>query len=210
MQASLIVGFGLIALTLVAVPGPDWAYVVGVGAPHGRVPAAVTGLLLGYVGITAVVAAGLGPLIAGSAVALTALTLGGAAYLLQLGVRLLRGAARAGFAPSTGSGPGSRWHYVVRGAGTSALNPKGLLLFVAVLPQFTRPGDAWPVPLQLAALGGVFILGCAAIYLPLGYGFGRLVAARPAAARATTTVAGVAMIAIALGLLAEHVVSALR
>ena len=61
----------------------------------------------------------------------------------------------------------------------SALNPKGLLIFLSILPQFTRTASGWPLPMQLAALGGVFIAICALFYLPLGHAASRVLGARP-------------------------------
>jgi threonine/homoserine/homoserine lactone efflux protein len=45
------------------------------------------------------------------------------------------------------------------------LNPKGLLLFFAILPQFVVPKAAWPVPMQLAALGVFHVAACSVVYL---------------------------------------------
>ena len=87
--------------------------------------------------------------------ALIALTVAGSGYLLYVGVRTVRGAAAPG-ARQQAPGPaaGQLW----RGAWVSAVNPKGLLIFLSILPQFTRPATGWPVPVQLAVLGGVFVL----------------------------------------------------
>jgi threonine/homoserine/homoserine lactone efflux protein len=207
MEASAVLGFALIALTLVVVPGPDWAYVLAVGARDHVVAQAVGGLLLGYAAITAVVVAGIGPLVAGSSLALTVLTLCGAAYLVQLGMRVLRSPVHLGFGDPQARGARRPMHYLMRGAGTSALNPKGLLLFLSILPQFTRPAAGWPVPLQLAALGGIFMAACACVYLPLGYASDRVLGARPGAARVTTKVAGAAMVIVGLVLLGERLVA---
>jgi threonine/homoserine/homoserine lactone efflux protein len=56
----------------------------------------------------------------------------------------------------------------VTGVGVSGLNPKALLVFVALLPQFVRPGAAWPVALQLAVLGLIFTALVGAFYPVLG------------------------------------------
>ena len=55
-----------------------------------------------------------------------------------------------------------------RGIGVSGLNPKGLLVFLAVLPQFAAPHGAWPLAVQLGVLGLVFTLICAGFYLSMG------------------------------------------
>jgi threonine/homoserine/homoserine lactone efflux protein len=85
MELSAVVGFALIAFTLIVVPGPDWAYILAAGARDHVVIPAVAGLIAGYAAITAVVAVGVGPLVAGSSTALLVLTVGGAAYLIYLG-----------------------------------------------------------------------------------------------------------------------------
>ena len=204
MELSAVLGFAVIALTLVVVPGPDWAYVLAAGARDRVVAPVVGGILLGYVAVTAVVVAGVGPLVAAVPMALVALTVGGAAYLMYLGVQTLRspGHVQAG---STAPLAASPLRYLARGVGVSALNPKGLLIFLAILPQFTDAGRGWPVPVQLATLGGIFIAICALFYLSLGHAANRVLGARPGLARATTKVAGMAMIFVGVGLLAERV-----
>ncbi|MGZ4476880.1 MAG: LysE family translocator, partial [Nocardioides sp.] len=60
MEMSAVLGFAAIALTMIAVPGPDWAYVLGVGARDRVLVPAVGGLMVGYVLITLVVSVGVG------------------------------------------------------------------------------------------------------------------------------------------------------
>jgi threonine/homoserine/homoserine lactone efflux protein len=91
--------------------------------------------------------------------------------------------------------------------GVSALNPKGLLLFLALLPQFTNPRWSWPLAAQLAFLGLVFMVTCAAFYLCLGTFARRILHDRPAAARAVTRFSGAAMTVIGALLLAERLIS---
>ena len=45
---------------------------------------------------------------------------------------------------------------LVRGIGVSGLNPKGLLVLLALLPQFANPRGSWPLSAQLGLLGLVF------------------------------------------------------
>ncbi|MDH2415832.1 LysE family translocator [Nocardioides sp. CER19] len=206
MPASAVLGFALVAFTLIMVPGPDWAYILAAAVRDRVVLPAVGGLLLGYAAVTLVVSAGVGSLVAGSSTALLVLTVGGAAYLVHLGTKALRSRAEIGHGGPEMVAGASPLRYVVRGAGVSALNPKGLLLFLSVLPQFTRPSAGWPVAVQLATLGAVFIAACATFYFPLGYASDRVLGARPGAARATTRIAGVAMVVVGLALLAERVV----
>ena len=91
--------------------------------------------------------------------------------------------------------------------GVSALNPKGLLLFLALLPQFTNRHWSWPLAVQLGFLGLVFMLTCAVFYLCLGSFARKALRSRPAAARAVARFAGVAMIVIGALLLCERLIS---
>jgi threonine/homoserine/homoserine lactone efflux protein len=91
----------------------------------------------------------------------------------------------------------------------SGLNPKGLLLFLAVLPQFTHRAGGWPLPLQFAALGGIYIAITALFYLPLGFTADRVLGARPRVAQLTTRIAGVAMLIVGAALIVERAVQTL-
>lgn len=75
----------------------------------------------------------------------------GAAYLVWLGIATL---ARPS-APTAGAEASAGWwlRRAVKGAGISGLNPKALLLFPALLPQFIAQGATWPVAAQIALLG---------------------------------------------------------
>lgn len=210
MEPAAVLAFAAIAFTLVVVPGPDWAFVLAAGT-HDRVVApAVGGLMAGYALITLLVAAGVGPLVAGLPLALTGLTVAGAGYLVHLGVRTLRGTGRVGDVDAYAVTASSPARYFIRGVGVSALNPKGLLIFLSVLPQFTRNAGGWPPPAQLATLGGVFVLIVALFYLPLGYAAERILGVRPHVARITTYVAGTAMVLVGVALLVERLVEAAR
>lgn len=201
---SAILGFAAIAFTLIVVPGPDWAYILAAGARDHVVLPVVGGVMVGYAVITAIVVVGVGPLVAALPGALIALTITGSGYLIYLGVRTLRSSGHidsGGTGVALASSPG---HYFTRGVGVSALNPKGILIFVSILPQFTRTAERWPLPVQFAILGGVYILITAAVYLPLGYAADRVLGARPRVAQVTTKVAGMAMILVGLGLLLER------
>src|SRR4051812_115145 len=89
MAWGSVLAFWLVALLLIVVPGADWAFIVGAGLRGRSVLPAVGGLVTGYLVITAVVAAGVGALVAGSPAVLTAVTLIGGAYLIWHGVATL-------------------------------------------------------------------------------------------------------------------------
>ncbi|HRN62169.1 MAG TPA: LysE family translocator [Gammaproteobacteria bacterium] len=200
MTPATLLAFWAVSILFVITPGVDWAYSIAAGMRERAVPPAVGGLLLGHLVATLVVAAGVGALVAGSPVAMTVLTFVGSAYLLWLGVGLLRRPPVPGVAEEQGAASG--WSWLVRGACVSGLNPKVFLLFLALLPQFVDPAGTWPVPAQLVALGLVHVLSCAVVYLLVGYGSGALLRTRPQAARIVGRVSGAAMIVIAVILVA--------
>jgi threonine/homoserine/homoserine lactone efflux protein len=218
MAASSVLAFWAVALLLIVVPGPDWAFVLGSGLRGRSAVPAVGGLVLGYGAVTVVVAAGVGTLVARSPVLLTGLIFVGGLYLVWLGARTLArpkppdaltGAGHGGDGqPDAGRANTGRANTgratLARGIGVSALNPKGLLLFVALLPQFASPRWSWPLAAQLGLLGLVFVVNCAAFYLCLGTFARKVLHARPAAALALTRFSGAAMIVIGALLLIER------
>jgi threonine/homoserine/homoserine lactone efflux protein len=202
MPVGSILAFWAVALLLIVVPGADWAFTISVGLRGRSVVPAVGGLVIGYATMTLVVAAGVGVIVARSSTALTALSLAGGAYLLWLGATTL---ARPG-APRASIDVAARtdWEVLVRGVGVSGLNPKGLLVFLALLPQFTNPRGSWPVAVQLGALGLVFTATCAGFYLGLGSVARVILSARPAAARTVARLSGAAMLVIAVLLIVDR------
>jgi|SRR3954452_10653969 threonine/homoserine/homoserine lactone efflux protein len=198
MDAAALWTFVVVDLLLVVTPGADWAYVIASSLGDRSVVLPVVGLVSGYAVQTALVSAGLGLLVATNPVILTGLTLVGAAYLLWLGGNVL---ARPG---GLAVGGARTTHPVLRGLAVSGLNPKGLLLFLALLPQFVRLDAGWPVAAQTATLGAVHMLNCAIGYLGVGLLARRLLRARPSAALAVTRAAGAGTLLVAVLLLAER------
>jgi threonine/homoserine/homoserine lactone efflux protein len=96
---------------------------------------------------------------------------------------------------------------LVKGVGVSGLNPKGLLLFLALLPQFTSPRWSWPLALQLGFLGLIFMLSCGSFYLCVGTFARKALHTRPTVARVITRLSGAAMIVIGTLLLVERLVA---
>ena len=96
-----------------------------------------------------------------------------------------------------------------RGAGVSGLNPKALLLFAALLPQFITRGtaSAWPFAAQIALLGLVHTANCGVVYTGVGTAARRVLRTRPAAATTVSRCSGAAMIVIAALLLAERLLA---
>lgn len=206
MAASSVAAFWVVAFLLIIVPGADWAFVIGTVLGGRPVLPAVSGLVLGYAGITIAVAAGVGAIVARTPVSLTALTVAGGLYLVWLGARSLARPG-TGHVPQAGATGGTGWSVLVRGLGVSGLNPKGLLVYLAVLPQFTTPRGPWPLTAQLGVLGLVFVLTCGAFYLSLGSAARRILESRPGTARAITRFSGAAMVVIGILLLAERLLA---
>ncbi|MER6783752.1 LysE family translocator [Streptomyces sp. NPDC000658] len=213
MDVGTLISFLAVDLLLVCVPGADWAYVISAGLRGRSVGAAVSGLVSGYALHTALATAGLAVLVAGSPALLTVLTAAGAAYLVWLGWGVLRrpGTPQAGETVPPDGTTGTR--VFLRGATISGLNPKGLLLYLSVLPQFLATGDGagagggggrLPVAAQTAVLGLLHMACCAAVYLTVGVLARRLLGARPAAARAVTRTSGAAMLGIGAFLLIQR------
>jgi threonine/homoserine/homoserine lactone efflux protein len=202
MAAGSILAFWVVALLLIVVPGADWAFTISAGLRGHSVLPAVGGLVLGYGAVTLVVAAGVGALVASSPAILTGLTVVGGLYLTWHGATTLAQPAT----PTTTAGPLARtdWGVLVRGIGVSGLNPKGLLIFLALLPQFTSRRATWPVAGQIAMLGLAFMTTCAVFYVCLGLLARRVRHARPAAARAVSRFSGAAMVVIGIGLVADR------
>ena len=164
---------------------------------------AVGGLLSGHLAATLVVAAGVAALLASSTVVMTVLTVVGAAYLVWLGIGMLRRPATV--EAYAGNESGSRLRQAIKGAGISGLNPKVFLLFLALLPQFVVAGAAWPVAVQIVVLGLVHVANCAVVYTGVGVGSRTVLRARPLAARAVSRASGAAMIMIGVVLVAERI-----
>jgi threonine/homoserine/homoserine lactone efflux protein len=203
MAASSVAAFWAVAMLLIIVPGADWAFTISSGLRgHSAIPA-VGGLVLGYAGLTVVVAAGVGALVARSPALLTGLTVTGGLYLIWHGAMTLARPA----VPAIPTPPSTNRAILARGVGVSALNPKGLLVFLALLPQFASPHGTWPLAAQLVLLGLVFMLSVAVFYLCLGSFARRILQRQPGAAIAVTRVSGAAMIIIGALLVAERLIA---
>lgn len=137
-------------------PGPGAIAAMGAGLNHGRRggrPIAL-GLTLGVWTQLAVVGVGLGALLAASATAFAIAKWLGVAYLVWLGVQQWRAPAAQLVAREPGGGPTSGRALLLRGWTVNALNPKGTIFLLAVLPQFVDP--ARPLPAQYLSIAATF------------------------------------------------------
>ncbi|MDT0460347.1 LysE family translocator [Streptomyces sp. DSM 41527] len=201
MDTTTLAAFLAVDLLLVFTPGADWAYAIGAGLRDRSVVPAVAGLIAGYAGYTLLAVAGLVVIVASSTTLLTALTVAGAGYLVWLGCSVLRQPAAL---TASGAAMGSsRLQIMLKGAGTSGLNPKALLLYFSLFPQFIDPATGWPVAAQTGLLGTLHMTACAVVYLGVAVLARTVLKTRPSAARAVTRCSGAMMIVIGGLLLVE-------
>jgi threonine/homoserine/homoserine lactone efflux protein len=150
--------FAITAFVLIVVPGPSVLFVISRGVALGRKAALATvaGNTAGVMVQAILVAIGLGAIVERSDAAFTAVKLVGAAYLVVLGLRMLRN--RHGLAAlhdATEVPKGTR-RIVREGFVVGFTNPKAVVVFTVVIPQFADPSRGH-VPLQLLVLGIVFL-----------------------------------------------------
>ncbi len=145
-------------LLLNITPGPDMAYIMGRSAQRGARAGAVAalGISAGCFVHIAAAALGLSAILATSAEAFFILKLVGAAYLIWVGIALLRHAGASEGAATDGRPAISLRGIFLQGFLTNALNPKVALNFLAFLPQYNSSA-APSKPLAFLALGLIFV-----------------------------------------------------
>jgi threonine/homoserine/homoserine lactone efflux protein len=157
MSIELWLAFVAASAVLLIIPGPTILTVISYSMAHGRranVPL-IAAVALGDSTALVVSLLGLGALLATSALWFTAVKWVGGLYLLYLGIKLLRaGISSSELAPP--AAPGSRWKLFANTYLVTALNPKGIVFFVAFLPQFIRADSS--VTQQLWVLGATFVV----------------------------------------------------
>lgn len=144
--------FAFAASAMLAIPGPTILLVIGQSLGAGRRHALplVAGVALGDLTAMTLSLAGLGALLATSAAAFTVLKWTGAAYLVWLGVKLWRAPVGSDAKAPLDARRALRQAYVV-----TALNPKGLAVFLAFVPQFLD--TSLPFLPQAALLVATFV-----------------------------------------------------
>jgi len=153
VSIELWLAFAATSAILLVIPGPTILTVISYSMAHGRRAnvALVAAVALGDSTALVVSLLGLGALLATSAFWFTVIKWAGGLYLLYLGIKLLRaGVTRAELAPS--AAPRSRWRLFANTYLVTALNPKGIVFFVAFLPQFLNPSAAIGPQLWLLAV----------------------------------------------------------
>ncbi|HSP52061.1 MAG TPA: LysE family translocator [Cryobacterium sp.] len=151
--------FALASVALIVLPGPTVLFVIGRSLALGRLGGllSVLGNALGLVPVIAAVALGLGAIVTGSVVVFTVIKFAGAAYIVYLGVQAIRHRHAAAQTLGLSIVPKTKWRLLAEGSVVGISNPKSIVFFVAVLPQFVDY-SAGAVPLQLLTLGLVFVV----------------------------------------------------
>jgi len=207
MNTQLWLAFLITATAMAFVPGPAVLYVVGQGMRHGAAQAiaAVLGVLSGNAVWFAASAVGLATLVALAAPVFVAIKWLGIAYLSWLGLCAWRDAVRGSgsLAIARPAPTGVRmWR---QGVLLQLANPKAVLFFTALLPQFIDAAHA--------VASQVFVLAVTSIvsefFVLAGYAWlaargGALLIARPHLARATDAAAGTCLIGAGVGLALAH------
>jgi threonine/homoserine/homoserine lactone efflux protein len=200
-------GFLLAAILLTASPGPDNLMVLGLGMSKGRKQGMVFGLgcALGCLSHTFLAVIGVSAIIAASPTAFTALRIGGGLYLVWLGIGALR--STGGQSAATAQAPAqSLTNLFMKGLLANAINPKVVLFFLSLLPQFVIAANG-NVPGQMLALGVTFTVQAAILFGLLGYFAGAVGAwleRKPGAGKWLDRVAGTVFIALGVKLIVSR------
>ena len=155
MEVHTWIIYLLAAIGLSLSPGPNSLLALTHGALHGRRKALWT-IAGGAIGFTIVIALsmfGIGALLAASLTWLTVMKWAGGAYLVWLGIQVWR-SPPIGLEVEGSAMPRGGWSLFRQGALSALTNPKGILFFVAFLPQFIDPERSLFV--QFVVMAGTF------------------------------------------------------
>ncbi len=154
-----VAAFAAAALVLIVIPGPGVLFVIGRALAHGRRTAllSVAGHAAGNWVVAVCVALGVGTVVERSAAVFTAVRLAGAAYLVWLGIQAFRHRNALAEVLDSAAAPRGDVRAAREGLVVGVTNPKAVILFAAVLPQFVdRP--AGHVPVQMLILSAIVIV----------------------------------------------------
>lgn len=199
MSAHLWLGFALACVLMGLIPGPGVMNIVGHALGSGRrtALAAVAGMAVGNTIAMSLSLAGVGALLAASALAFAILKWIGALYLIGIGIAaIVRSGTRSGdTAPRRAVSPRIAF---VGTVAVGTFHPKTIVFFVAFAPQFITAGGDYA--LQAAILVATFglVVGCTDTLYALGAAHAAHLFRRPGASRWTGRASGGVMIAAGL------------
>jgi threonine/homoserine/homoserine lactone efflux protein len=150
--------FAAAAFVLIVIPGPSVLFEISRSVALGRRAglATVAGNALGELVQAAAVAVGIGAIIPRSAPLFTTVKVIGVGYIILLGIRAIRDRRALSKALGAAVLPQSDRRIFFEGFVVGATNPKSLVFFAAVLPQFVV-ADGGPIAMRLLLLGLVFV-----------------------------------------------------
>ena len=150
--------FVLASVAIILVPGPSVMFVIARAVAWGRMTAVITALgnALGMLLLSVFIAVGLGPLLQRYALLLIVVQVLGGMYLIHLGVDAWRHRQEhADDMVKIEEVKPSSYQILRQGFTVGALNPKALVFFSAVFPQFVDP-DVGSITIQLLIFGAIF------------------------------------------------------
>lgn len=157
---SRLIEYMIAAMVIILAPGPSVLFTIARAVAWGRKVAVFTvaGNVTGAFVLSSLVAFGLGPILSRSDLAYSAVQWGGGGYLVYLGINAIKARKiAAADMKSQGSVVPTFWRSARDGFWVGALNPKGLVFYAAVLPQFVDI-ERGNVTGQLLLLGALFSL----------------------------------------------------
>lgn len=152
-----LLAFTLASFVLIVIPGPSVLFAISRALAYGRrvALATVVGGAAGSFTAAMAVAVGIGAIVQTSAVVYTAIKLAGGAYLVYLGVQAIRHRKALREAFEAQAAPISGGRTVVQGFIVGVTNPKTVVYFAAILPQFVDPSGGH-ASLQMVLMGAIF------------------------------------------------------
>lgn len=167
---SRIWEYFIAAVVIVLAPGPSVLFVIARAIAWGRATAVATviGNVTGAFTLSVVVAVGLGPILQRSEIAFISVQVLGGLYLVYLGITAIKHSQiHANDITNQGDIRPSKWRSMREGFWVGALNPKGMVFFAAILPQFVDR-EAGNITSQLILMGAIFAL--LALFFDSGWG----------------------------------------
>ena len=197
-------GFVAAAILLNLTPGSDTVYILTRSIAEGRKVgiASALGISAGILVHCVLVSLGLAQIVAHSPTLFAILKYSGAAYLVYLGIKMWRSPPLDAGAAEKGVQTGL-WPVFRQGLLTNLLNPKVVLFFLALLPQFVRPGRE-PVAAQIVFLGLEFALAAGIVFSAVALAAAALrerLAGSARVQRALNRTAALVFVALAVSLL---------
>ncbi|MBP1858839.1 LysE family translocator [Rhizobium herbae] len=161
MNTETMLVFAATVLPLICTPGPDMLFVASQALSGGAAAGlrSTAGVCIGYMVHSTLVALGVAALVAASPALFQGLRWLGVAYLVYLAVQLIRSAMKTGHLSLSATLAKDQFQ---RGFLTACLNPKGMMIYFAILPQFMTHGGS--IGRQAVVLSAIFIALCGIVY----------------------------------------------